>query len=284
MKTLFASALLALLGAAAPNEVPTSPRISGYKAVGQTSLSAHIFTPVDRRTSIPAILLFHGGGWQVGQPQWTYGAAKLLQADGLVAIAIEYRLSRGAITPADALADACDAFAWVRKNAYELGVDPTRIGGYGVSAGGHLVAAAGLGACGDVRGPDVMLLWSPALDLERDRWFGKLMQGRDVAAISPLRLAQEGGPPTVIIQGERDTLTPLSGATAFCARLTAKGGTCQLKTYPGLGHLLTRNLANQESDFDIDPESDKDGDATIAAFLRAQGYIAGGPATTSPDR
>ncbi|QDX25587.1 alpha/beta hydrolase [Sphingomonas suaedae] len=274
MKILFVSALLALLGAAAPDENPAPPRVTSYKTVGQTSLAAHIFSPANRRSPAPAILLFHGGGWQVGEPQWTYGAAKLLRADGLVAISIEYRLSRGTVTPGDAVADACDAFAWVRRNAAELGVDPTRIGGYGVSAGGHLVAAAGLGACGDVRGPDVMLLWSPALDLERDGWFGKLMQGRDVAAISPLRLAVAGGPPTVIIQGERDTLTPLSGANAFCARLTAKGGTCQLKTYPGLGHLLTRNLANQESDFDIDPNADKDGDATIAAFLRAQGYIA----------
>ena len=118
-----------------------------------------------------------------------------------------------------------------------------------------------------------MLLWSPALDLARDGWFRKLMGGGDPAAVSPVSLAARGGPPTAIIQGAADTLTPLSGAEAFCAALkAAPGGRCELHVYPGLGHLLTRNLKNQESDFDIDPQADRDGDARLNAFLAAQGY------------
>jgi acetyl esterase/lipase len=60
-------------------------------------------------------------------------------------------------------------------------------------------------------------------------------------------------PPVHIVHGERDTLTPLSGARRFCERVLAGGAQCQLVVYPGVGHLLTRNLANQESDFDPDP-------------------------------
>ncbi|MFT4251744.1 MAG: alpha/beta hydrolase [Caulobacter sp.] len=255
---------------------PAAPRIETYKTVGERALSAHVFTPA-KAAAAPraAALIFHGGGWSVGEPAWTYAAARVLNAQGLVAIPIEYRLSRGGATPADALADACDAFAWARANAGRLGIDPARVAGYGVSAGGQLVASAGLGACpGGAKGPDLMLLWSPALDVARDGWFRKLMAGGDPAAISPVSLSARGGPPTAIIQGAADTLTPLSGAETFCANLKAAGGVCELKAYPHLGHLLTRNLANQESDFDIDPQADRDGDATLNAFLAARGYTA----------
>lgn len=267
----FLLAALALI--AIPAAAQDSPELRTYKQTGAVALKAHVFVPDRNRDSAPAVLLFHGGGWQAGSPEWTYATARLLQAEGLVAIAIEYRLSEGDVTPADALADACDAFAWTRDHAAGLGIDPDRVAGYGVSAGGHLVAAAGVGACGDRPGPNLVLLKSPALDLERDGWFVKLMRGGDVRAVSPLALADHGGPPTAIIQGEKDTLTPIASARAFCEKLIAAGGVCQLNAYPGLGHLLTRNLANQESDFDVDPEAVRDANRKIAAFLRARGYI-----------
>jgi hypothetical protein len=47
------------------------------------------------------------------------------------------------------------------------------------------------------------------------------------------------------------------------------GGHCELAVYPGVGHLLTRNLANQESDFDPDPAARADGIAKELAFLES---------------
>lgn len=76
-------------------------------------------------------------------------------------------------------------------------------------------------------------------------------------------------PPVHIVQGERDTLTPLRGAQRFCERVKAGGGQCELVVYPGVGHLLTRNLANQESDFDPDPVAREEGIARQLAFLRS---------------
>jgi acetyl esterase/lipase len=74
-------------------------------------------------------------------------------------------------------------------------------------------------------------------------------------------------PPVHVVHGERDTLTPLAGARRFCDRVVAGGGTCELVVYPGVGHLLTRNLANQESDFDPDPVARDDGNARQRAFV-----------------
>lgn len=263
-----------LILATAPAAAQESPDIRSYKQVGNRSLAAHIFRP-DADDPSPAILLFHGGGWQVGQPEWTYGQAEAFRSAGITAIPIEYRLSDETTTPAEAVEDACDAFAWVRSNAAELGIDPDRIGAYGISAGGHLAAAAGTGACRrEIRGPDVMALYSPALDVQRDGWFRRLMRGGDPADVSPVDLAVNGGPPTFIIQGERDTLTPAHGAELFCERLGVHGDECRIQLYPGVGHLLTRNLDNQESNFDVDPATAADARARIRDFMVRQGYIA----------
>ncbi len=125
--------------------------------------------------------------------------------------------------------------------------------GYGVSAGGQLVAAAatldlpGDGIDDTSSKPDLLLLWSPALDVAADGWFARLLQGRANASdYSPLEHAGASTPPTCIINGDKDTLTPLAKAERFRDRVIQAGGVCELHVYPGVGHLLTRNLADQE--------------------------------------
>jgi acetyl esterase/lipase len=246
-----------------------------YREVGGDSLYAYVFLPAEHRSSdqAHAILLFHGGGWSAGMPQWTFPAARRFADSGLVAIAIQYRLSNGDITPSDAIDDACAAFGWARGHAAELGLSG-RIAGYGVSAGGHIVAATATIGCPNGAGPDALLLWSPALDLVNDRWFTSKLQGRATAAdLSPARHVGPSTPPTSIVHGERDTLTPLAGVRRYCAALIELGRICDLQVYPGVGHLLTRNLANQESDFDLDPEARANGIAQQHRFLRRLGFV-----------
>jgi acetyl esterase/lipase len=221
-------------------------------------------------------LLFHGGGWSAGAPDWTFASARRYADLGLVAVSIQYRLSNETVTPIDALADVCSAFQWVRAQAAALGVDPRRVAASGISAGGHLAAVAATIGCGNAEGgygnggPDALVLWSPALDVSGDGHFRRLLRGRAaVVAYSPVEHVRPRMPPVHIVHGERDTLTPLSGARRFCERVTAGGGHCELVVYPGLGHLLTRNLANQESDFDPDPEARADGNAKQLAFLKS---------------
>jgi acetyl esterase/lipase len=239
-------------------------------------LAALVFSPDGAKSSrAPAILLFHGGGWVAGQPEWTFEAARRFEQLGLVAVAIEYRLSVGNVTPIEALADACEAFRWVRHRAPDLGVDPLRVAAYGVSAGGQLVAAAATLGCGTEEGrygnggPDALVLWSPALDVGGDGWFARLLQGRArPAEYSPVEHMPPRVAPTSIVQGAEDTLTPLAGARRFCERALSNGSRCEVHVYPGLGHLLTRNLGNQEDDYDPDPVAREDGIAKQLDFLR----------------
>ena len=111
-------------------------------------------------------------------------------------------------------------------------------------------------------------MWSPALDVSRDEHFRRLLRGRAaVAASRRWEHVRPRMPPVHIVHGERDTLTPLSGARRFCELVKAGGGRCDLAEYPGVGHLLTRNLAEQERDFDPDPAARADGNTRQVAFL-----------------
>lgn len=247
-----------------------------FRVIGDDSLHAYVFLPAARREGdrASAILLFHGGGWREGTPAWTFPTAQRFADSGLVAVSVQYRLSTGEVTPIDAVNDACAAFAWIRSRAEEFGLTGL-VAGYGVSAGGHLVAAtATLGCSDNGAGPDALLLWSPALDLVDDGWFARLLQSRRAAGdLSPARHVGPLTPPTSIVHGERDTLTPLAGARRYCAALSALGRRCELHVYPGVGHLLTRNLTNQESDFDPDPVARADGIAQHHRFLRSLGFV-----------
>jgi acetyl esterase len=245
-----------------------------YRTVAGRALHLHFFRPAASSPGQPphAVLLFHGGGWNAGAPQWTFAAALQFADWGLVAIPVQYRLSQGRDTPSEALDDACAAFAWVRSRSRELGLSG-RLVGYGVSAGGQLVSATSTVGCPQGEpGPEAMLLLSPALDLARDRWFGTLLRPPVTAgSLSPLEQVRPTTAPAAIVQGEKDVLTPLSGARGFCDRLRNHGTRCELNVYPGLGHLLTRNLSDQENNFDPDPAARADGMEKFRAFLRRLG-------------
>lgn len=151
MPTL-APLLLVIAGCAAgisrqapPPSPPAGPIRHVYREVDGQELPAFVFRPVSSsRSPAPAILLFHGGGWAAGSAEWTFARAERYAQMGLVAIAVEYRLSGGETTPIEAFDDTCHAFRWARRNARRLGIDRSRVAGHGVSAGGQLVA----GSCG----------------------------------------------------------------------------------------------------------------------------------------
>ncbi|MBL8525511.1 MAG: alpha/beta hydrolase fold domain-containing protein [Betaproteobacteria bacterium] len=258
------------------------PRIETYKRVEQGELKAHIFaTDAPNGKLRAAIVLFHGGGWNSGQPEWVYSSARRFAERGMVAIAIQYRLAdEKAVTPLDAMADARDAIRWVRDNAGKLGVDVKRVAAYGVSAGGHLAsAAATIDGKDDGKSlvsakPDALVLYSPAVAIANSGWARKLLLGRaKPEEVSPDQLVRAGLPPTHITQGDEDVVTPFSGARNFCRRMTDAGNICGVRRYSGLGHLLTRKLDEQEFNFDPDTVARADAWRAEEKFLVERGFI-----------
>jgi acetyl esterase/lipase len=91
---------------------------------------------VNHRT---ALLLFHGGGFRVGDRKMLQPQCIALAERGFTAIAVEYRLIDDAnvIWPAP-LYDAQGAISWAAAHADEIDVDPDRIILQGHSAGSLL--------------------------------------------------------------------------------------------------------------------------------------------------
>lgn len=56
------------------------PEALVYRTAGARELKAYVFSlPVEAlaaRTNRPAVLLFHGGGWNLGEASWVFDRAK----------------------------------------------------------------------------------------------------------------------------------------------------------------------------------------------------------------
>lgn len=226
--------------------LPTSPdRILVYREVAGHSLRMELFSPRGALTSLrPAILFFHGGGWELGTPEQFFPQCRFFAAQGYTCLSAAYRLaSKHGSTPSDAVQDAREAIRFVRRNAQALGVIPNRIVVGGGSAGGHLAAALataiplpdpGADAGTSVR-PDALVLFNPILNLAPgqpdhakvgDRWY----------ALSPFHHVDNAMPPTLILSGDRDHEVPVATLEVFCRTVRAKGGQCATHIYPGTGH------------------------------------------------
>ena len=275
--------LLAALpaGATQGDPAPKPPTEHVYAQPGGTPLKVYVFSPTTggaKKRS--AVVLFHGGGWYMGEPQWTFLRARKFAERGVVAIAAQYRLSdQKETTPLEAMADARAAIRWVRMQADSLGVDPKRVVAYGWSAGGHLAASAAIfdadvPKAGVSARPDALVLVSPAVALARDGWVQRLLMGRRSAGdISPDEHVRKGMPPTFILQGDVDTVTPLSGAKRFCERMQAAGNACELHVYEGFGHLFTPAGTPDDGMPQPDPATAADAAKRAERFLESLGFL-----------
>lgn len=247
-----------------------------YSKYGDNKLKAYVFSPEKKeiKESCSAIVIFHGGGWTIGEPAWAFNRAQHFKELGMVAIAAQYRLSNQKdITPLEAMSDAREVIKWMRKNKDLLHIDPDKIVAYGWSAGAHLAASAAI-FNDSLSTPNALVLVSPAVSLQKDDWFKKILLNRvGIDSVSPDKNVREKLPPTIILQGRDDTVTPLAGVQNFAERMIAAGNHCELIIYDGVGHLFTPSSEPDDGWPNPDPEIQAEAFAKADEFLRKFGYI-----------
>lgn len=268
---------------AQPASAAAGPQTEVYRSVGGVDLKAHVFRPPRAACAeqCPAMVLFHGGGWYMGEAEWMFARARRYAELGMVAVAAQYRLSdQKSVTPLEAMADARAVIRWMRSHAARLGIRTDRIAALGISSGGHLAASAAIFSDPEEKdavsaAPSALILISPALRLESDTWPQRLLGARATAAsISPVTHVRKGLPPTLILQGDVDTVTPLAGAQLFCERMTAAGNRCDLLVYRGYGHLFTPAGVPDDGTPEPDPRVSAEAARKGEAFLVSLGFIA----------
>lgn len=226
---------------------PDASELISYKSIDGDSLHLHRFEPREDTPELrTAILWYHGGGWQAGNPGQLAPQCRYFSELGILNLSVEYRLATGGRTIMDSVDDARDAFYWVHENAESLGIDPDRIVVAGESAGGHLAAA--IGYLPDSRRvgvnqplPAACLLVNPVLDLTTLSWTQKLpgLAGADPEVardLSPLHGDLVGKPSAVILHGAEDSVVPPEQSASFATALNAAGVAAKARIWPGKSH------------------------------------------------
>ena len=220
--------------------------------------------------ALPVIVFIHGGGWRGGNKA---GGARQLGrfvATGRYAgVSVGYRLSGERTWPAQ-IHDCKAAIRWIRAHAKEHGLHGERIGVWGTSAGGHLVAM--LGTSGGVQALEGDL--GPHTDAGSRvtcvaDWFGPtdflqmdahaLAGGRLVhdaptspesllvggaiqenkarcAEASPVTYVTKDDPPFLIAHGTKDPLVPCHQSELLDAALRRAGCDVTFVQVVGAGH------------------------------------------------
>lgn len=218
-----------------------------YKSASETGLLLNAFFPSDHnneKDKRPAVIFFFGGGWNGGNPAQFSPHCQYLSSRGMVAMSADYRVkSRQGVTPFECVKDGKSAIRWVRQNADDLGIDPTRIAAGGGSAGGQVAAATGtvigLEETGEELSvsskPNAMILFNPVYD-NGPNGFGYKVFGDRFREISPFHNIRKDTPPTIVFLGSEDKLVPVSTAKKFKFRMEKFGCRSDLHIYAGQPH------------------------------------------------
>ena len=230
----------------------------------------NVYIPVGKGP-FPAIIYIHPGGWTRGN-RTNYNETAFFYAQrGIAGFSIEYTLTTQNTTAwPQAIQDVVRAIRFVRENAKTYNVDPSKIGVFGSSAGGHLAALAGTlsgnepfmsGASGDPKVSSRVCLvvdYCGPTDLEfigknepnffiyniTKSLFGNVsydMNPNLWVQASPATYISSNDPVFFVAHGTNDTVVPIEVSESFVAKLEAAGVETHFVTVEGAGHDILTN-------------------------------------------
>jgi para-nitrobenzyl esterase len=115
-------------------------------APGDDYLTLNVWRPDDDHTGLPVMVFIHGGGFVVGSKDAPVQDGATFARDGVVCIAINYRMGVDGFLPIPGvptnlgLRDMIAALHWVRQEAAAFGGDPDNVTVFGESAGAMAIA------------------------------------------------------------------------------------------------------------------------------------------------
>ena len=242
------------VSAQAPAPQITPNVVYGHK--DGLAMTFDVYTPPNPNGA--GVLFMVSGGWVSTwvPPEGVVRRFELLLNKGFTVFSVRHGSSPRYKVP-DAAADVERAVRFIKVNATKFGVDPTRLGAYGGSAGGHLSLMLGLDPdAGDAQARDQVLrgasgvaavvAYFPPVDLRGitgpSDQFPALDFAADLAAsVSPIQFVSKDDPPTLLIHGDADKLVPIGHSQRMHAALKAAGVTTEFVTIPGGAHGFAGN-------------------------------------------
>ena len=242
-----------------------------YKNPG-TPLSLDLYLPTNPAFHpFPVVVFYHGGGFVGGDKKHirlgtTEHTMMMLRDAGFAVASVQYRFLDGDNLFPVNITDAKDAIRFLKANASDYDLDPTRIATWGSSAGASLALAAAYlktdQSPPDVKGDQDLKIFAVVninaatdlvrsldvhlLDDEFSQYFREHLNtfcGEEnpemlTRAVSPIHLVSSLSPPTLTMHGVKDNIVDVSESKRLHETLLAKGVSSELYLLPKAGHSL----------------------------------------------
>jgi acetyl esterase/lipase len=228
-------------------------------------LMARVYRPVGRGP-FPTVLDLHGGAWNGKDRHAEEPMDRSLASSGLLVVAVDMTLAKEAPYPAS-VQDANYAVRWLKWKAPSWNGDPSRVGIYGSSSGGHIAELLAMRP-DDPRYNKIPLPEAPALDAKIayaamrspisdtvGRYENAKKRGNEgmvknnEAFFSPMATIHESNPQEILDRHEKINLVPMliMGGSLddnvlpefqkkFAASYKAAGGQVQFELFEGAVH------------------------------------------------
>jgi acetyl esterase/lipase len=251
-----------------PDNVEVAKNIE-YKNCNGKSLQMDIYQAKNSSKPAPMLVFIHGGGWSHGDRNEYLGYALYFANLGYTTATLTYRVVKDAPYPA-CVADVTDAVAFIFRNSGKYHFDHDRVALVGGSAGSHLAMLAAYGWRRPGSGMDTMStavvshrikavveMYGPVdftTEYARKQSMVTRLMGHSYQEIpqlyaeaSPINWVDKNAPPSLILQGTRDMLVPLSQAELLKRKLDSLGIACIYRPLPGWPH--TMDLVKRVNDY-----------------------------------
>ncbi len=238
-------------GTIGPEKVVMSPKLTPKEVVvtestrmitNVTKPTLTIYRPAKEKDTGTAMLICPGGGyWNLYWELEGEEVAAWVNSQGITGIILKYRVPR---RPDDVkgeparrpLQDAQRAVSLVRARAKEWGVDPSRIGMVGFSAGGHLAIATATSFDKRTYEPvddDDKVSCRPDFAVAV---YSGYLKAKDKDELSPALRIPAGTPPIFLAHGGEDIVSPPEHSIVMYLALKRAGIPAELHVYAKTAH------------------------------------------------
>lgn len=206
-----------------------------------------VYLPNKRSVTGQAVIICPGGGYSILAYDWEgTDVAKLLNAHGIAAIVLKYRLpdSLSSTAPDQVpLMDAKQALRIVREKAASWNINPNKIGVMGFSAGGHLASTLSTHFEEETK-PNFSILIYPVISMDksiahmgsRNNLIGKQPSEEMAKLYSNELQVTANTPPTFLIHATDDQSVPVENSLLYYQALKKNKVPTEMHIYPAGGH------------------------------------------------
>ena len=223
---------------------------------GVTIPTLEFYSPDNEKFTGKAVIIIPGGGYSVVVYQGEgISTAKELAKNGIAAFVLKYRLPDDStmidkkIGP---LQDVQQAIKIVRENSAQWGIEITKVGIMGFSAGGHLASTAAThfekslveNTKNTLLRPDFQILVYPVISMQdnlthadsRTQLLGKNPSKADIDLFSNELQVNEKTPPAYITHAADDKVVDVDNSIEYFEKLRHNNVSVEMHIYPKGGH------------------------------------------------